>query len=120
MRNIAEFQIIGRVGQIKPVGSTVRVSLAANYPFKDKAGEWKDNTHWNEVTIFQDSMRGYVQKHLSKGDLVHARGRIKQNSYVKDDETRYTVDLVCMEISRLAKPSEAGASEDAGADDIPF
>ncbi|SEF14919.1 Single-strand binding protein family protein [Rhizobiales bacterium GAS191] len=111
MRNIAEFQIIGRVGQIKTVGSTVRVSLAANYPFKDKAGEWKDSTHWNEVTIFQDSMRGYVQKHLGKGDLVHARGRIKQNSYVKDNETRFTVDLICMEISRLAQPSEATEGE---------
>jgi single-strand DNA-binding protein len=106
MRNIAEFQIIGRVGSIKTVGTTVRVSLAANYPFKDKDGEWKDNTHWNEVTIFQDSMRGYIDKHLSKGDLVHARGRIKQSSYVKDEETRFTVDLVCTQLSRLATPSE--------------
>ena len=106
MRNIAEFQIIGRVGKVKTVGSTTRVSVCANYPVKDKQGEWQDNPHWNEVTIFHDSTQGYVNKHIDKGDLVFARGRIRQNSYDKDGETRYTVDLVCTDISRLAKPSE--------------
>jgi single-strand DNA-binding protein len=106
MRNIAEFQIIGRVGNVKTVGSTLRVSVCANYPVKDKNGEWQDHPHWNEVTIFQENTQGYVKKHIEKGDLVHARGRIRQNSYVKDDETRYTVDLICSEFSRLAKPSD--------------
>ena len=45
MRNIAEFQIIGRVGKVKEVGSTLRVSICANYPAKDKHGEWQDNPH---------------------------------------------------------------------------
>ena len=69
MRNIAEFQIIGRVGKVKTVGSTTRVSVCANYPVKDKQGEWQDNPHWNEVTIFHDSTQGYVNKHIDKGDL---------------------------------------------------
>lgn len=43
MRNIAEFTLIGRVGTIKQVGKTVRVTVCANYPFKDKGGEWKDD-----------------------------------------------------------------------------
>jgi hypothetical protein len=43
----------------------------------------KDNPHWNEVTIFQDSTQGCVTKHIDKGDLVFARGRIRQNSYDK-------------------------------------
>ncbi|SDR63417.1 Single-strand binding protein family protein [Rhizobiales bacterium GAS113] len=108
MRNIAEFQIIGRVGKLKRLGSTIRVSLAANYPFKDKEGEWKEDPHWNEVTIFQGELQDRVWRQIQSGDLVHARGRIKQNSYVKDDETRYTVDLICNELSRLAKPVELG------------
>jgi single-stranded DNA-binding protein len=105
MKNIAEFQIIGRVGSIKTVGSTLRVSVCANYPVKDEAGEWKDHPHWNELTIFQESMQGHVKKHIENGDLVFARGRIKQNSYEKDGSTRYTVDLICTDFSRLARPS---------------
>ena len=38
MRNIAEFTLIGRVGTIKQVGKTVRVSICANYPFKVSFG----------------------------------------------------------------------------------
>ena len=105
MRNIAEFQIIGRVGKVKEVGSTLRVSICANYPVKDKNGEWQDNPHWNEVVIFQEGAQGYVTKHVNAGDLVFARGRVRQGSYEKEGETRYTVDLVCSDFSRLATPN---------------
>jgi single-stranded DNA-binding protein len=105
MRNIAEFQIIGRVGKVKEVGSTLWVSICANYPVKDKNGEWQDNPHWNEVVIFQEGTQGYVTKHINAGDLVFARGRLRQGSYEKEGETRYTVDLICTDFSRLATPN---------------
>ena len=105
MRNIAEFQIIGRVGKVKEVGSTLWVSICANYPVKDKNGEWQDNPHWNEVVIFQEGAQGYVTKHVNAGDLVFARGRLRQGSYEKEGETRYTVDLICTDFSRLATPN---------------
>ena len=105
MRNIAEFQIIGRVGKVKEVGSTLRVSIRANYPVKDKQGEWQDNPHWNEVVIFQENTQGYVTKHIEQGDLVFARGRVRQSRYTKDGEERFTVDLICSDFSRLAKPN---------------
>jgi antirestriction protein ArdC len=69
---------------------------------KDKQGEWQDNPHWNEVVIFHENTRGYVKKHIEQGDLVFARGRVRQGSYEKDGETRYTVDLISTDFSRLA------------------
>jgi single-stranded DNA-binding protein len=120
MRNIAEFQIIGRVGKVKEVGSTPRVSICANYPVKDKQGEWQDNPHWNEVVIFQESTQGYVKKHIELGDLVFARGRVRQSRYTKDGEERFTVDLICSDFSRLAKPSGEAASEAPSDNDIPY
>jgi single-strand DNA-binding protein len=84
MRNIAEFTLIGRIGTIKQVGKTVRVSICANYPFKDDKGQWKDDAHWNEVTIFTKAIQTYVSEHVSKGDLVHVRGRLRQNSFERD------------------------------------
>jgi len=110
MRNIAEFTLIGRVGTIKQVGKTVRVTVCANYPFKDKGGEWKDDQHWNEVTIFTKSIQDYVNEHVSKGDLVHVRGRVRQNSYERDGQRIYTVDLIGLEFGRLAQAAEWSAA----------
>jgi len=112
MKNISEFQIIGRVGTIKTVGTTLRVSVCANYATKDKTGEWQDHPHWNELTIFQGGTQDHVKEKIDQGDLVFARGRIKQSSYEKAGDTRYTVDLICQELSRLARRSDADASQD--------
>ena len=103
MRNIAEFTLIGRVGTIKQVGKTARVSICANYPFKDDA-------HWNEVTIFTKSIQSYVSEHTSKGDLVHVRGRLRQNSFERDGQRIYTVDLIAQEFGRLAQGSDRAAA----------
>jgi single-strand DNA-binding protein len=110
MRNIAEFTLIGRVGTIKQVGKTLRVSICANYPFKDDKGQWKDDAHWNEVTIFTKAIQSYVSEHVSKGDLVHVRGRLRQNSFERDGQRVYTVDLIAHELGRLAQASERAAA----------
>jgi hypothetical protein len=95
---------------IKQVGKTVRVSICANYPFKDDKGQWKDDAHWNEVTIFTKSIQSYVSEHVSKGDLVHVRGRLRQNSFERDGQRIYTVDLIALELGRLAQTSERAAA----------
>ena len=66
MKNIAEFQFIGRVGSIKTVGPTLRVSVCANYPVKDDAGECQDHPHWNEITIFQGGTQDHVKEHVGR------------------------------------------------------
>ena len=106
MKNIAEFQIIGRIGRIAEVGKALKVDVAANYGKKDQAGVWRDDPYWNSITIFDEQTRLYVQQRLAKGDLVFTRGRIRQTSYQKDSKTIYGVDLIATEFTRLARPSE--------------
>jgi len=104
MTGIAEFKIIGRVGAIKDVGTTVRVTIAANYSYKDKrSGDWVDNVKWNEVTIFNEATQGFVKRNLTKGDLVYADGILGQTSYERDGERVYGMTLACQRIERLAK-----------------
>jgi single-strand DNA-binding protein len=127
MRNVAEFALIGRIGEIKTVGSTLRVTIASNYPRKDAQGDWLNDTYWNEITIFSDGLKKYVTQYLGKGDLVHARGRIRQSSYERGTERVYTVNLVCNEFASLAQapgnktdaPPREPAPERQDAD-IPF
>lgn len=116
MGQCAEFEIIGRIGQIKKVGTTQRVTIAASYPYKDDHGEWQDKTRWNEITIFAEARQGYVQRNLRKGDLVRATGLLEQTSWEKDGETQYGVTLACDNIGRLAK----GPNHADNGDDHPF
>jgi single-strand DNA-binding protein len=105
MKNVAEFTIIGRVSTTKALGKVTKVVIASNYRIKDE-DRWVEDTHWNEVTVFAKSTQAYIDEHVAKGDLVHVRGRIRQNSYERNGSRVFTVDLVATEFSRLAQGSE--------------
>src|SRR5271168_2016302 len=128
MSTIAEFTIIGRVGAIKEVGSTLRVSIASSYSRKDDRGERIEHTRWNEVTIFSEGKQGYVRRNLDAGDLVFTSGTLSQNSWEKNGEKVYGVTLACERIERLCKgPNRQDASEERASgrrqsddSDVPF
>ncbi|HME85916.1 MAG TPA: single-stranded DNA-binding protein, partial [Roseiarcus sp.] len=101
MNTIAEFTIIGRVGEIKQVGSTLRVSVASSFSRRDNSGEWIERTRWNEVTVFGEGTRGYVKRNIVKGDLIFTSGSMGQTKWEKDGETFYGVTLACERIERL-------------------
>lgn len=103
MRTFSEFQIIGRVGKIKAVGTTLRVSLAAEYGRKDNDGYFQSNPYWNEVTIFNENVIKWARDNVAPGDLVHARGTIRQTEYEKDGQTVYGITLAASDFDRLAK-----------------
>jgi single-stranded DNA-binding protein len=103
MNTIAEFTIIGRVGEIKQVGTTLRVNIASSYSRKDNRGEWVERTRWNEVTVFGESTRGYVRRNIVKGDLVFTSGSMGQTKWEKDGETFYGVTLAAERLERLCK-----------------
>jgi single-strand DNA-binding protein len=98
MNTIAEFTIIGRVGEIKQVGSTLRVSVASSFSRRDNSGEWVERTRWNEVTVFGEATRGYVKRNIVKGDLIFTSGSMGQTKWEKDGETFYGVTLACERI----------------------
>ena len=62
MKNIAEFQIIGRIGKIAEVGKALKVDIAANYGKKDPSGVWRDDPYWNSITIFDEQTQNYIHQ----------------------------------------------------------
>ena len=106
MMNIAEFTILGRVGKIKPFDGKTNVTICANYSFRNRDGERDSAAHWNEVTIFAEATRDYLAKYAKEGDLVIARGRIKQTSFTRNGATVYDVDLPADEFSILAPKAD--------------
>lgn len=93
MRTHAEFQIIGVVGKIIEAGTTLKVSLAADYGKKDDRGDYQQNSYWNTITIFNDRTIAWIKENVAAGDMVHTRGTLRESSYEKNGETVYGVTL---------------------------
>ncbi|WP_227272007.1 single-stranded DNA-binding protein [Roseobacter weihaiensis] len=103
MRTFAEFQIIGRVGKVKEVGTTLRVSLASEYGRKDNNGEFQSKPYWNEVTIFNENVIKWAKDNVTAGDVVHARGTMRQSSYEKDGQTVYDITLAANDFDNMTQ-----------------
>lgn len=113
MKNFAEFSILGCIGKIEPLSGATRISIASNYRRRRDDGQYADDPHWNTVVVFSESARRYIDEHVAKGDLVLARGRVRESRWEKDGETRYGVDLVCFDFARLSsrQPENGDAAE---------
>lgn len=100
--------LIGRIGA-KPVSQTfesgakkIRLSVATNERFKDKKGDWVDNTQWHTV-IAWGKLCDRVEKVLDKGTEVVIEGRIVNRSYeTKEGEKRFTTEIELSEFVILS------------------
>lgn len=111
MKNLAEFQLIGRVGRITPLDGGTRVTVCANYR-RQEGDKWTDDPHWNEVVVFNKRLRDYISNHVDKGALVHTRGRLRQNRYTDREtgEERFTVDMIALDFGSFVNTKDEDSS----------
>jgi single-stranded DNA-binding protein len=76
----------------------------------DYQADWQDSPRCRLRQLLAKPIQDYVNEHVSKGDLVHVRGRVWQNSYERDGQRIYTVDLIGREVGRLAQAAERSAA----------
>jgi len=73
-------------------GSKTRLSLATSRSYKDKSGEWQQETQWHSVDGY-----GYISKtmqKLQKGDSATIFGRLVYESYETNEGQKKTVAIV--------------------------
>jgi single-strand DNA-binding protein len=99
--------LIGRLGAQPELvtfesGRTLaRFSIATNESYKDKSGEWKDQTQWHNVVAWGKTAN-LVGKILSKGQEVIVQGRIVNKSYeTKSGEKRFSTEIEMNEFLAL-------------------
>lgn len=92
-------QIIGRLGgdpevRYLPSGDAVaNFSVATTETWKDKqSGERKEATEWHRVAAF-GKLGEICGQYLKKGGLVYIEGSIRTQTYEKDGQTRYSVQI---------------------------
>ena len=113
MKNVATFEIIGRVSRIDTYEKVTRITTASNYNYKDaKSGEWKQDTHWNQVVAFNQRPREAADK-LQKGDLIKITGRMRQTSYEKDGNRVFSTDLIAYQVEFVARRSTETLQDEA-------
>lgn len=133
--------LIGRLGsdpevRYTPSGAAVaNFNVATNRGYKDKEGNWKDETDWHRVVVWNRTAE-FCKEYVKKGYRVYVEGRLQTRSWEdQSGQKRFTTEVVALDVQLLESQQQSGASTgNAGApmemeppsdmeisqDDVPF
>lgn len=107
MSSLNKAMIIGRLGQDPDVRYTqsntavANLSIATSERYKDKQGEWKENTEWHRVVAW-GRLAEICQEYLKKGSQVYIEGPIQTRKWEdKEGQTRYTTEIKALTMTML-------------------
>ena len=105
--------LIGRLGAQPEVtnfetGSTLaRFTMATNERYKDKSGQWQDNTQWHVIKAW-GPVAERVKKNLNKGQEILIEGKLVHQTYeTKTGEKRNETIIEINEFLILALKNSA-------------
>lgn len=114
MSSLNKAMIIGRLGRDPEVRYTqsntavATLSIATSERYKDRQGEWQENTEWHRVVAW-DRLAEICQQYLSKGDQVYIEGPIQTRQWEdKEGQTRYTTEIKAREMTMLGSKNSGG------------
>ncbi len=113
--------------------SVTNFTVATNYRFKNKNGEWTDEVTWHNIVAF--NLSDFLKENLKKGKKVYVEGRLVKRDYTdKDNVKRYVTEVRAERIIPLdsnaditkegeedtspAQEPDINSTEEA--DDLPF
>ncbi|MEX1191139.1 MAG: single-stranded DNA-binding protein [Brumimicrobium sp.] len=78
-----------------------RFRVATHESYKDKSGEWVENTHWHNVVAWGKSA-DLCNKLLKKGAEIALEGQLVNDAYTtKEGEKRYKTEIKLREFMVL-------------------
>jgi single-strand DNA-binding protein len=105
--------------------------VATNRSYKNKDGEWVNETTWHQVVSF--NLPDGLKEALKKGKKIYVEGRLSKRDYTdKDGIKRYVTEVVSERIipleskdsdSSSSEPSQTYSGGNSGSnedDDLPF
>ncbi len=91
--------------------SITSFSVATNYRYKNKNGEWTDETTWHNVVAF--NLSDFFKDYLKKGKKVYVEGRLVTRSYEDKDKVKRTITEVRADKIIPLEPSADATKEPA-------
>lgn len=120
MSSLNKAMIIGRLGQDPDVRYTqsntavANLSIATSERYKDKMGEWKEETEWHRVVAW-GRLAEICQEYLTKGSQVYIEGPIQTRKWEdKEGQTRYTTEIKALNMTMLDSKSDRSGNGDMG------
>lgn len=128
---------LGRDPELRYTASGTAVAtlnLATSRRYKDRDGNWQDQTEWHRVVAWGRTAE-VVNQYASKGRQLYVEGRLQTRQWEdRDGNTKYTTEVVADSIQLLGPRGGAdggGGGSDGGShsepsdppitdDDIPF
>ncbi|MFT5860944.1 MAG: single-strand DNA-binding protein [Flavobacteriaceae bacterium] len=105
--------LIGRLGAAPEVvkleggKALTRFSIATNESYKDKKGEWQENTQWHTINAWGTNAE-LSAKLLAKGHEIAIEGKIVHNTYeTKTGEKRNSTSIEMREFLLLTPREDA-------------
>lgn len=117
-------QLVGRLTRDPELRFTTsgapvcRFDLAVNRRYKDKSGEWKDDTSFVPVVVWREAGQRCGEK-LKKGSPVYVEGRLKSKNWeTKDGQKRSGHEVEAQRVQFLEK-ADTGAGSPASDEEGP-
>lgn len=91
--------------------SVTNFTLATTHSYKDKNGEWKNETTWHNIVSF--GLSDYMKENLKKGRKFYVEGRLTKRDYTdKDGNKKYFTEVISERIFPLEGVASASADEE--------
>ena len=110
-------QLVGHVGQTPDIknfgdsGKLARFSLATNEGYRNKNGEWIENTIWHNLVGWK-FVAERIEKQVQKGTYVMIEGKLVSRDYTdKDNVKRYITEVEVKSFMVLDKKSTNGNNQ---------
>lgn len=104
--------LIGRLGadpDIRTLENGVQVgrfSVATSDNYRDKAGEWQEQTEWHDVVVWRQAAER-AQRSLFKGTLLYVEGKLTHRKWQdKDGNNRKTTEVVASYFRIINRPGD--------------
>lgn len=99
-RSLNKVMLIGNLGRdpelrATPSGQSVTsFSMATNRRYKDKNGEWQDDTQWHNVVAWGPRAET-ITNYLKKGSRIYVEGRLTHRNWEdQEGQKRYATEVV--------------------------
>lgn len=120
MNSLNIVTIVGRLirdpeVRFAPGGTAVAsLSIAANHPYQDRNGQWKDEVAFVPCVAFGKSAEQLAQKH--KGEPILVTGRLRTETWQKDGNNNSKLVLVIETVNFIIAGSKPNGAADARED----
>jgi len=124
MAGLNKVMLIGRLGKDPEVisfdngGKKMAVTLATSERYRDRNGQWQDQTEWHNVVAWGNLANDIDEKRrvYAKGDLMFIEGKIRTRQYTDGQGvTKYITEILAEKMNLISKSNSGNDNYSSGA-----